>query len=155
MSYTTSCSIVRHDLDKASFNFTINNFPKAKSIMKTGDEIQSIDFSIGGSKFYIGIYPNGDEHENNEFLSVYNVQCTMYNVQCTLYIHNKSDHRHKVTVDYTISIGRSSSAEAIIIKPHNGYGWGQFVKKIALPFNITVKVEATLVKEDIINSLPG
>ena len=39
--------------------------------MKTGDEIQSIDFSIGGSKFYIGIHPNGDEHKNNEFLSVY------------------------------------------------------------------------------------
>ena len=141
MSYTTSCSIVRHDLDKASFNFTINNFPKAKSIMKTGDEIQSIDFSIGGSKFYIGIHPNGDEHKNNEFLSVY--------------IHNKSDH--KVTVDYTFSIGRlmSSSAEDIIIKPHDGYGWGQFVKKNALPLNITVKVEVTLVKEDIINSLPG
>ena len=141
MSYTTSCSIVRHDLDKASFNFTINNFPKAMSIMKTGDEIQSIDFSIGGSKFYIGIHPNGDEHKNNEFLSVY--------------IHNKSDHR--VTVNYTISIGRlmSSSAEDIIIKPYDGYGWGQFVKKSALPLNITVKVEVTLVKEDIINSLPG
>ena len=100
MSYTVSSSIIRHDLDKASFSFSVNNFLEAKSTMKTGEKIKSMDFSIGASKFNIVIWPNGDEDKNKEFTSVF--------------LYNVSDH--EVTIDYTISVGSLASAE-----------WGEFM----------------------------
>ena len=49
MSYTTSSSITRQDLDKASFSFSINKFPDAKRIKKAGEFIKSDTFSIMAS----------------------------------------------------------------------------------------------------------
>ena len=134
MSYTTSSSITRLDLDKASFSFSINNLPEAKSITKTGEKIKSMDFSIGASEFSIGIYPNGDEdmNDDDEFTSVF--------------LYNDSDH--DVTVDFTISIGSLVSKtweKSSVIKSTEGSGWDELIKKTALGQNIMVKAEVTLV----------
>ena len=138
MPYTSS-SITRLGLDKASFSFSINNFTTAKSITKTGQEIRSMDFSIGASKFNIAIFPNGEDDEVDEFTSVF--------------LNNES--AHEVTMDYTISIGRfaSESEKLSCIESKGGRGWKRFVKKTALGQNITIVADITLVKEDIINGI--
>ena len=110
MSYTTNSSITRQDLNKASFSFSINNFPDAKRTKKkTGEFIKSDIFSIMASKFIIDVYPSGWSDEDSGFVSVF--------------LHNVSDHT--VTVNYTLTVGSEvSSGKSIEIKPKKGNSLG-------------------------------
>ena len=110
MSYTTSSSITRQDLDKASFSFSINNFPDAKRTRKkTGEFIKSDTFSIMASKFNIAVYPSGGRDEDSGFVSVF--------------LFSASDHT--VTVDYTFTVGsKVQRGKSIEIKPKKGNSLG-------------------------------
>ena len=141
MSYTTNSSITRQDLDKASFSFSINNFPDAKRTKKkTGEFIKSDIFSIMASKFIIDVYPSGWSDEDSGFVSVF--------------LHNVSDHT--VTVNYTLTVGSEvSSGKSIEIKPKKGNGFPQFIKISEVGQKMEVTAQVTLVNEDILDEAVG
>ena len=138
MSYTTNSSINRQD--KASFSFSINNFPNAKQSKKTGEGIVSKIFSIMASRFAIVVYPNGERDEDSGFVSVF--------------LHNVSDHT--VTVDYTLTVGsKVLSEKSIKIESKEGGGWYQFIKTSEVGQNMEVTTDVTLVKEEILDEAVG
>ena len=140
MSYTTSSSITRKDLDKATLIFSIDNFAQAKNDKKSGQGLKSETFSIGASKFFLKIHPSGEIDGDQGFVSVF--------------LRNASEH--KVTVDYIMSIGtKEYSCESRVMKPGMGVGYTQFMKVSEVGQNVKVTADVTLVKEEILDGLPG
>ena len=109
MSCTTSSSITPKDVDKAILVLSINNFDKAMNTNKNGQELESNTFSIGASKFNIGIYPSGQKDKDKGFVSVF--------------LNNISEHN--VTVKYTMSVGNEEDIHIKSIMIRSGKGWGR------------------------------
>ena len=146
MSYTTSSSITRKDLDKATLIFSIKDFAQAIIDKNNSQDLRSEVFSIGAaplngaSKFFLRIYPSGAEDTDEGFVSVF--------------LKNASEHN--VTVDYILNVGnKEASYESIVIKPGKGWGRGQFIKMSEVCQDAEVKADVTLLKEEILDGLPG
>jgi hypothetical protein len=80
MSYTTSSTIFRKDLDKATLTFCIDNFVQAKNNMKNGQSLSSETFSMGASKFFLRIFPSGKEDKDQGFMSVFLINASEHKV---------------------------------------------------------------------------
>ena len=140
MSYTTNSSINRPDLDKASFSFSISNFPDAKKSKKTGEKIESKIFSIMASRFTIGVYPSGGRDEDRGFVSVF--------------LYNVSDHT--VKVDFTLTVGSMVlSVKSSETESKKGEGSYQFIETSEVGQNMEVTAKVTLLKEDILDEAVG
>ena len=128
MSYTTSCSTTRKDLDKATFLFSINKFAQAKYNKENGQPLESETFSIGASKFSLRMFPSGEAEKDLGFVS--------------LFLMNASEHN--VTVEYTLSIGSMQySYDARVMKPGIGTGHTHFIKVSDVGLNMKAKADVT------------
>ena len=140
MPFTTNSSIIRQDQDKASFSFSINNFPDAKRTKKTGEKIESEIFSIMASRLNVSVYPSGRNDKDSGFVSVY--------------LRNVSNHT--VTVDYTLTVGNLVlDVKSRMIESKEGKGLPQFIKTSEVGQDMVVTAEVTRVKEEIIDEAVG
>ena len=139
MSCTTSSLITRKDVDKATLVFSINNFERAKHIKKVGQLLKSDSFIIGVSKFNLQIYPSGETEEDQGFVSVY--------------LNNASEH--SVTGKYTMIIGNKVSQQSFELESDEVFGSAKFVKASEVGQNMKATVTVTLLKEEVLDGLPG
>ena len=59
MTFNTSSWCVREEVNQAKLRFEIPNFSKVVANTTKGHRISSNQFDVGGSRFVLDIYPNG------------------------------------------------------------------------------------------------
>ena len=140
MPYTTSTSITVQAMNKASFSFTINNFPEAKRIKKVNQAIDSEIFSIMASQLSIAVYPSGVEDKAKDYLSVY--------------LHNHSSH--KVMVKYSLAVEDNVFSDIYSeIKMQRMVGLIKFIRISDIGQNLEVTGQVTLLREDLLDESVG
>jgi len=144
MDFNTSSWSVKEDFNQAKLRLEIPNFSDVVGNTRKGQGIKSKLFDVGGSKFVLEIYPNGDLKAEEGMLSVF--------------LNNESNH--DVVVDYTISvdgINRESReyekiekvTENSRIEKGKGKGRRNFMSSSEIETDLKTTVEVKLKREDI------
>jgi len=131
MAFKTSSWSMKED--KAKLKLEIPNFSDVMGNTTKGQCVKSEQFDVGGSKFVLMIYPNGNTQAEKGMLSAF--------------LLNESDHA--VVVDFTISVegGNSRSYKNIKIEKASNWpsNWGvrNFMRasEVGTDLEITVEVE--------------
>ena len=71
MAFNSSSSCVREDVNKAKLKLVIPNFSKVVAKTTKGQEINSKQFDVGGSKFTLDVYPNGESGSKKGMFSAF------------------------------------------------------------------------------------
>ena len=130
MAFNTSSWCVREDVNKAKLKLEIPNFSKVVANTTKGQEINSKQFDVSGSKFALKIYPSGSQHAKKEMFSVF--------------LHNGSNH--DVVVDYTISVegGVTFSWQNGKIKKKESMGWKDFMQACEVKSCLEIVVDVKM-----------
>ena len=126
---------VREEVKTVKMKLEIPNFSEIVVNATQGQGIKSKYFEVGGSKFVLEIFPNGDEQAEKGMLSVF--------------LHNESNH--DVLVDYTISVegGNTLSCENKKIYKEGGKVWKDFMRASEVGTHLEMIAEVSLKWESI------
>ena len=108
MVFKTSSWSMKEEVNKAKLRLEISNFSDAVGNTRRGQGVKSKQFDVGGSKFALKIFPNGDLEATKGMLSAY--------------LYNESNHG--VVVDFTISVEGGKAPSYKNIKIEKGSNWG-------------------------------
>ena len=102
MAFNTSSWSVKEEVNKAKLKLEIPNFSDVVGNTSKGQRVISQQFDVGGAKFALKMYPNGQQGAEEGMLSAF--------------LGNESNH--DVVVDFTISVegGKEKSAESAKIE---------------------------------------
>ena len=135
MAFNTSSWSVKEEVNKAKLKLEIPNFSDVVGNTSKGQRVISKQFDVGGAKFALKIYPNGEEGAEEGMLSAF--------------LGNESNH--DVVVDFTISVegGNKKSDESAKIKKGSSWGWMNFMRASEVGIDLKAKVGVRLKWQDI------
>ena len=135
MVFKTSSWSMKEEVNKAKLRLEISNFSDAVGNTRRGQGVKSKQFDVGGSKFALKIFPNGDLEATKGMLSAY--------------LYNESNH--DVVVGFTISVegGESMSDKNAKIEKGSSWGWENFMRASEVGTDLKTTVEVELKWKDI------
>ena len=80
MAFISIEAVVKEDVNKAKLKFEIPSFSDVVGNTTKGQMINSKHFDVGGSKFALRIYPNGNQDNEKGMLSAFLWNASDYNV---------------------------------------------------------------------------
>ena len=135
MAFNTSSWSVKEEVNKAKLKLEIPHFSDVVGNTSKGQRVISQQFDVGGAKFALKIYPNGQQGAEEGMLSAF--------------LCNESNH--DVVVDFAISVegGNKKSDESAKIKKGSSWGWMNFMRASEVGTDLKATVEVILKWEDI------
>jgi len=139
MAFKVSSWSMKEEVNKAKLKLEIPNFSDVVGNTSKGQRVISQQFDVGGAKFALKIYPNGQQGAEEGMLSAF--------------LGNESNH--DVVVDFTISVegGNKKSDESAKIKKGSGWGWMNFMRASEVGIDLKATVGVRLKWEDISGGL--
>ena len=80
MAFKTSSWPMKEEINKAKLKLEIPNFRDVVGNTTKGQYVKSEQFDVGGSKFALRIYPNGNQDNEKGMLSAFLWNASDYNV---------------------------------------------------------------------------
>ena len=126
---------MREEVNQAKLRFEIPNFSKVVANTTKGHRISSNQFDVGGSKFVLDIYPNGQWQAKRGMFSA----------------SLQNENTHDVVVDCTISVegGNALSSKNVKIEKNKGWGWNDFMRASEVKTCLEIVVDVKLKWENI------